>query len=355
MAKIKRCSGCDTPLAVSREQVWNLNGTITQASDPDHRMLFYESDNLDRLFRGIEEIIGVPVERIVIESKAREVKEYVRKMVSPLKRRFARFRPGTVAMVSRLAVTGRCYGYGDVSLSGHRRKGDDGDYITMSVDSPHSVLFSCGEYLGAWEAIDGRDNTVSYRKTGEDRYEITCRVGEHPIELAGRLASPAYRPRPGNTRLERCELCGVPLVVAAYDWDLGKGTIRHPETGTRMAVFGPAGLEAVLNDLETELGDAIPEAVVEAQRRYVHEVMAGAGAWGDLESYREMMAFRGLGNITEFEAGDSGMSIRIENPCLILVTVGMVQAFFELASGREMSSREYRLSEDGDLLISVGP
>ncbi len=111
MPKTGRCSGCGTPLPVGRGQTWRANGIITQAQDPDHRMIFYESENIDGIFRGIEGIIGVPIERIVIESKAREVKRYVERMVGPRVRRLARHRPGTGMLVAKLSATGRSYGF----------------------------------------------------------------------------------------------------------------------------------------------------------------------------------------------------------------------------------------------------
>ena len=57
MARLKLCGGCGVPLMVGKGQLWRENGTIVESRDPDHRMLFCESDNLDALFGGIENII----------------------------------------------------------------------------------------------------------------------------------------------------------------------------------------------------------------------------------------------------------------------------------------------------------
>ena len=48
--KITRtCGECGVPMGIARSLSWNADGTITQKKDPLHRLIFFESDNLDRL------------------------------------------------------------------------------------------------------------------------------------------------------------------------------------------------------------------------------------------------------------------------------------------------------------------
>jgi hypothetical protein len=351
MTRFEMCGTCGVPVVVGRELEWGDNGVINQVSDPDHRMLFYESEHIDALFAGIEEIIGVPIERIVIESKAREVKEYVEKMLSPLARKATRLL-GTNMMVGRLSKSGRAYGYGDIGLSS-RQRAEDGESITMSVRNPHSILFFAGESLGAWEAIQGRDYHVSYERDEDGTYLVTCVPGDHPSELSGRLKSRRYTYGPAGIELERCGECGVPALLGQYRWDIDEGTITNPATGRRMAVFGPSGLEAILDDITSELGDEIPAAVIEAQRRNVREAALGGGLQWTGSRDLEMLAIRGLGNLRSYEGGTERMDVVIENSCLTLMTVGMLQALFEIMTGKETSEYEYSLDEDGTLRVTV--
>ena len=46
------CDKCGVPIMVSRELNWEANGVISLASSPRNRMVFYESENIDQLFRG---------------------------------------------------------------------------------------------------------------------------------------------------------------------------------------------------------------------------------------------------------------------------------------------------------------
>ena len=349
---MKVCRECGVPIAVSKEHVWNENGVITQAKDPDHRMVFYESDNLDTLFQGIEDIIGLPIEHIVIESKRREVKEYVENLLSPLARKVARY-VGLGAMIRKLSRIGKAYGYGNVRMSGKRVRFNDDDYVSMVISNPHSILFYCGENLGAWEAIDGRQSRVKYEEIMENTYEVTNYIGEHAIELSERLASRTYPFKPGEIQFDRCVKCGVPLDVARCRWNLESGTVIDPDSGRRMAIFGPAGFEAVTDDLEVELGEAIPEAIIEAQRRYTKEILSSEALPGEGGGFQKMLFMRGLGNLVHLEFDEEGATAVIENSCMHLMMVGLIKGIFEVIFGYDKSAYEWDLKDDGDLNVEI--
>lgn len=352
MGKIKVCRKCGTPRLVSKEQNWLDNGVIQQTMDKANRMVFYETDNLSSLFEGIEGIIGLPIEHIVIESKRLDVKEYTEKLLSPIVRKIVR-RIGFGVVVTKLRNLGACYGYGAIELGDSRRKNDDEDYQSMLIRNPHSITFFTGEVLGAWEAVDGRESYATYGKTGADSYKVTVHIGKHPLELSGRLSHKRFPFKPGTSRFERCSACGIPLDVSRYRWDLKEGTIRHPETGRRMMIISPAGIGAVLGDLEAELGEAIPEAVVEAQRRFVRESMKDEDWQRGEDEYRSMLALRGLGQLADMEIDESHLTITIRNSCMPLLMVGTMQGIFELAGGVESSTYTWELVEDGDLSIKI--
>ncbi len=351
--KIKVCRECGVPLKVSRGQVWHDNGVITEKRRPDMRMILYESEHLDYLFHVIEEIIGVPLEHIVVESKRRDVKEYTEGMIpKPLRRvvRYVGFKP-IAGMLSRLGIA---YGFGDIKLVESRRRFTEDDYLVMTVRNPHSLLFFLGENLGAWEAIDGRDSVIEYQEIGERTYRCTVRIGEHPVELQERLERKRYPLKPGDIHFERCPRCRIPQDISAYRWNLEDGVIIDPQRNMRISLFSPAGFEAVLDDLEAELGEAIPEAVIEAQRRNVREHLQEAVYMRkEYLDFKRMLALNGLGNLSRFEPSEKGLEVTIENSCIHLLMVGMVQGIFEMARGVEKSSYEWELAPDGDLNISI--
>jgi hypothetical protein len=352
MAEIELCKECGVSLIVAESHTWHSNGVMTKADDPNHRMTFYEANDINGVIAGLEEMIGMSVGRIIIESKSREAREYAKKSFAPLPDQVMRLLDiETVAKY--LTDHARAFGFGDVRPLNWRREGDDDDYLTMSVKSPHSLFILCGELAGIWEVIDGREHYATFDKVGEDEYEITNRIGLHPVELRERLQFNSYPFKPGDIVFERCWSCNVPLGVAGYKWNVSAGTITQPETGRRMAIIGPSGIEAILSDLEAELGEAIPAGVIEAQRRHVKKTVKEDNWKGAPTDYRQELAFRGLGNLTHFGGRREHLEVTIENACMPLMTVGFVQGFYELALGYEASSCEYEFTDDGVLNIDI--
>jgi hypothetical protein len=337
---------------VGKGQLWREDGTIVESRDPDHRMLFCESDNLDALFGGIEEIIGMPIGRIVVESKRRVTKEYMEKLIPSWVRKLL-YVVGPKLITRRITDIGRAYGYGEIELVEYRRRFGDADYLLLAVNDPYSLHLFQGDSMGGLEAATGRECTAEVKQEREGRYLVEVKVGTHPPELQERLQPRRYPLKPGNVRLERCARCGVPLDIARYRWDLARGTITDPRTGMRMAIFGPVGLEAIFDDLESELGETVSSTVIEAQRRYVRESLNPEEWLKGEEALRNMMALRGLGVLTDYGARDGSFTVTIRNACVPYLMVGIVQGLFELATGKENTSHSWSRAEDGDLTISI--
>ena len=66
MKTIELCDTCGVPRSISKGLSWNDNGVINLTLTPLERMVFYEAETIDHLFKGIEDLIGLPVEHIVI-------------------------------------------------------------------------------------------------------------------------------------------------------------------------------------------------------------------------------------------------------------------------------------------------
>jgi len=357
MSKIELCKECGVPIQVSKGQTWQANGVIAETRDLDHRMVFFESDNLQNVYKNIEDTIGVSIERIVVESQSRSTREYLEKLVSPVVRKLlALFYPGLIAR--RIADIARLYGYGDVKVLGLKIQrmpfaDHEGDYVISNVRNPYSIYRFSGDNLGGMEATTGRACTASWEKTGEDTYRFDIKAGPHPPGLKERLGRKKYVHKSGNITLERCPTCGIPLEVARWRWDLIDGTITDQDTGRRMAIFGPGATDAAFEDLETELGDTIPETVIEAQRQYVRASMRSEDYHNFTSALDRVLAARGVGMLAGFEADDRHIAVTIENACLHLWMVGIIQGLFELGTGNEDTSRKWNLSSEGTLTINV--
>jgi hypothetical protein len=361
------------PLMISGGHKWESNGVIALAMSPRNRMVFYESENIDNLFRGIGQLVGMPIENIVIESRRRETRRYIHKAfavnlkdVPELAREG--LREGNLSgdsesgrkmmeiareMNVNINNIGRIYGYGDISLSEGWESGEGFPWRTQIIGPPYSLPLYAADMLGSVEAIEEDDLRVEYEEIGDGICKVDAYPGSHPIELKERLRRRTYDFKSGDISFERCPGCGLPFEVDRCTWGLDAGTITDPETGRRMAIFGPSSLEAVLDDLETELGEAIPEAVIRSQRDYV-KGFVGEDNWKqDAISFRRLIASRGLGNLTGFEGNRTSLKVTIENSCLHLLMAGTAQAMVEMVYGRESSVCEWSLAGDGDLNIIV--
>ena len=120
-----------------------------------------------------------------------------------------------------------------------------------------------------------------------------------------------------------------------------------------MAFFDPAAIDTVFEDLEAELGESVPEAIIEAQRRFGKLSMNTDDWRRSGYDFKTWAGLRGLGNITAFKADSSSMTLTLENPSMHLAMVGMAIALYELAWGAETSTHEWHRTDDGDLVITV--
>ncbi|MEW6554666.1 MAG: hypothetical protein AB1384_10320 [Actinomycetota bacterium] len=363
MATFKRCEECGVPEQIAVERQWLNSGVVVQRGNIMQRTGFIESANLGPLYAGIAEIIGIPIDNLIVESTRKGGGRYVRGILPPQIQEAVR--DGSLALEPIIAVllaTAEVSGYGrceqvglrydtgaELSLEAHA-----GDFVTLRIENPYSIAPVVGVFTGATEAVTGLPFRADYQETGANTYDIKISVGEHAIESGERLEAHAYDYREGDIVLEPCSTCGLPRALAAYKWDDDQGTITDTRKGRRMVGVGPYVMDPLFKELEEELGDAIPRAVVESQRRFVKSGFYSVDEVRDFDAFRAELALKGMGNLRELELGPEGLRMRIENADCYLMMVGLMQGIFELARGVD-SEVEWELSQEGDLQIQVTP
>ncbi len=352
MAGIKLCPDCGAALRLVKEHVWLDNGTIVQRKNPDHRMVFFEIENVVGTFREIERLIGMSLERIIVEAKRRATFDFISKAYPALVKWVVRALVGLRPVIKSINSLGKVMGYGNIQLKSVRRIHGKGDYVTILVENPYCLELFCGDLVGSFEAIDLREASATYKELSPGIYEVTGVVSRHPLELMERLKPRPYSKKPGDIRLERCPGCGGPMGLRYFRWDTDKGMIVHRDTGWRMAMFGPATIDAIFEELEKELGEEIPRVVVEAQRRFVKSGVMTARNVRSFGDFRAQMALRGLGNVVHFQVDEKGLSMRVENPCMHLLLAGLSLGIYEVTFDSE-GEVDWQLDEEGDLHIQV--
>jgi hypothetical protein len=353
--EISTCTECGIPSYITSEHVWLSDGLIAQRRDQRHIVSFIESDNLDPLFLSTEQIIGIPIDHIIQTARRRAARAKMEIMIPVEVRELLQKKemdPGPV--IEMIISVGKVLGYGRFELVDYRYEFDDDDYAILRVVNPYSVSFGLVDPVAILEVITGYEASYEYKQVSEGVYEIRSFRSSHSPALEERLITKAYSHGEGDIVLDSCATCGAPVELSSYGWNLDEGIIRGRETERRMAILAPTVLDAVLGELEKELGEAIPEAVVEAQRRFTKTGTYTPDEMRDEGRLRTQFALKGLGNLKSFDTGKKGLNLRLDNAAMHLITVGLIQGNYELTFGVE-SKVEWEFSDEGNLEVEVTP
>jgi hypothetical protein len=349
------CPECGVPELINQREVWLSNGEIVLRANEEIRMGFIECENLDPLFKQIGEIIGIPIEPLVVDITARAAARFTRNLVPQTLREAIRTNQlGLEAMASFIFQICHMMGYGKYELVDYRYERDNEDYCLIRIEAPFSVPEAAGYISGVVSALLGRELSVTYEEVSPEVYEFNGRWYEYDEERAEKMKLLSYSPQDGDIELERCPTCGATYGLKNYKWDLDRGLIVNKINGHRMAMLGPDQVEVLFTVLEEELGETIPATVVEAQRRFTKTGFYSIEQVSDEGDFRTQLALRGLGNLQEIRMGPPGVFMRINNATGHLLTVGMVQGLYEMAFD-VASSVDWALSEDGNLEVQVSP
>jgi len=160
-----------------------------------------------------------------------------------------------------------------------------------------------------------------------------------------------YAHEDDGPEFERCPTCGVPRWLCRCRWS-EEGVITNTSNGRRMALLGPNQIATMFDELERELGEDIPQVVVEAQKNFTLRGFLPENILMSEERSREEPSLRGLGVLEWLKVNKRGLEMRLSNSCLLLVVVGTVQGMYEKLYGNETEVR-WELAENGDLEVAL--
>ncbi|MDD3717247.1 MAG: hypothetical protein PHP28_01125 [Actinomycetota bacterium] len=353
--KITRtCGECGVPLGIARNLNWNANGTITQHNDPRHRLIFFESDNLDRLWKRLSEILGVTQEHIwevVIESKSRATRAFLHRTLPWGVNLLARF-IGYRSMISSIESQGLVMGYGKITVGGQYPRRGRPERITVYIEDPYSLPFFCGDFKGAAEVLERRWAAIDWQALDSRRHQIDVTMSERRLGDESFVLKEEIADKPGDMSFKSCSTCGTPLEMKEFVWDLEEGIIRDTRSGRRLAFFGTSGMIAVFDELAHELGERVSDAIIEVERENGLAALSIEEARSGYEGLRYLAAIRGLGLVTSLELAEDRMLLRMSNPSIPEYIVGLALAVFELATGRR-GRHAWSMEADGDLMVDI--
>jgi hypothetical protein len=355
LAEIKTCPECRVPKEITKNNLWLNSGVMVQSTNLSRRLGFIESENLDPLYTGIGKIIGTPIDHLVMDIARRGTADYFSNLIPPEVRDMIRNRVMGVDFIADFMITtGLLNGFGKNIYMDARNEGDSDDYLIQHISEPFSLPLLAGMSAGGSEVLNDQPLAATYHELSPGTYEIKTTVSERLEELEGRMPIKEYHHRDGDIELEKCASCGGPKALSGFKWHLERGVIINNLTRRRMAVIGPEMQDPIFEELEMELGEAIPRAVVEAQRRFIKSGFYSIEEISDEGDFRTQLALRGMGNLREIRTGPPGLFMRIDNAANHLMAVGMAQGLFEMAFNVE-SRVEWEVSQNGDLEVEVTP
>jgi hypothetical protein len=351
---LELCPECNVPRHVNNEQLWLNNGDLVQARQMANRMALIESENLDPLFAGIGEIIGTSIEPIVVEAVRKNMRNYLKRFITDDVRERILMGELDPAEVDKLFIaTSEPMGYGIYKPIESRFKQDGEDYNTVSVSEPFSLPMCAGSHCAAMEAILGYDHAVTYSQIDPQLYRITAFPSVQPRAYMDRLHVQRYEHEDSDLELEKCSSCGGPKALSMCTWYLNRGIIFNKPLKRRMVFIGPSELDPIFDELKEELGEMIPQIVVEAQRRFTKTGFYTIDEVQDEGDFRIQLALRGLGNLRELKINKRGMHMLVENAALPMLIVGMMQGIFEMTFELE-TELEWEVSR-GNLRVELLP
>jgi hypothetical protein len=353
--ELKTCPECGVPEVITSENLWLDNGDIVQKRSESSRMIFIETENLDPVFHSLEEIIGASVERVVIAAGRRTNRAFLRTFVDrETRERIQRKEMEYTPVMESMFALARLLGVGNYQLLDLRYEKDDNDYNNVRISEPFSIPMNIAAHVGDVELLTGVDQGYAYEQVSPGECDIHVFPSPHSEGLEKRMWITPYSHEDGGLELEKCATCGGPTLLSGHQWFPKRGVIINKTTRRRMVIQGNALLDPVFEELETELGDTIPRAVVEAQRRFTRSGFYTAADLLDVKGFRNRLALMGVGNIKELEMKKKGMRMLVENIALPLIVIGQAQGFFELGFDTD-STVDWELTEERTMEMEVKP
>lgn len=343
---MRRCRECGFPHRISRFLEWHSDGTLIGSVRPKIPLMFLEVAEVDYIFEELESAIGLPIEHIIIEAQKYIGKDLVDMVkgiywnIDPKRFPMNRlFRPQWLgkALVAGMRRDLSGLGAGRVTVESYRV----GRELVLRFENPCLVPLTVGNCLGIYESVE--DMPGSRADYGIEGGALVIRMthAEEKPESEERLYLEEVEAGAGPLKYDRCPRCGVPLRSARSTcWELDRGAIMNPLTGQREGMIAVQSVNAIMRELERELGGEVPGIIFDAQKRYQAGRLEKEGIevprefW---ESYLTGMALRGLGYPEHFEAGDDSVTIDARNAYNQDLYAAKIAAGLERVTGRASS------------------
>jgi hypothetical protein len=303
------------------------------------QITFLEAGEIESLLKDLSDTIGIDIDRIFIGAQKNIGKTlYANLPIRHIKRvpinRF--LRPEILARLLVRMIAGDIAGLGNGIVSIDRYVA--GQTMVVRFKYPVLVPLMVGSVSGIYESVENMPSSkADYGIEGGDLV-IRMTHGQDMSMAEERLALEDVAEGEGPLRYKRCLDCGVPVEAARiWQWNIERGIITNKQTGKREVVVAVQSVNALLRELENELGEDVPRLVYDHQKALTLRKLGDTDVSNRrvfIESKIHSMALRGLGYPSKFEMNDSELKVEIGNAYNQDIYAAKLAAVLERAMGR---------------------
>lgn len=340
---MRTCRQCGFPRKFDRLFDWRGDGTIISTDRLRSRtqIAFLEAGEFEEIVDNLSQTIGLNVDPFLVKAYKNIGKTIFSNTTLRQIRHFPnnrRFRPQwlTRAFVRSVAFDVAGLGDGRISLDCFIA----GECAVVRYKNPCLNALLAGSSAAIYEATEDIDNAaVEHELEDGDLVVRLGHGGEAPGEpdVEGRFYLEATRPVKGPVRYERCPACWAPVLASLmFDWDIKQGIIRNRLTGEREVIIAVQAINALLRELETELGEGIPRIIYRHQKSITRDSLKEKKIedperfWND---YLTDLALRGLGFPLTFEKDEDSVFVEIVNAYNQTLYAARIAAALEVVTG----------------------
>ena len=328
---------------------WHSDGTVIGSVRPRIPLMYVEVDEWDTLYDELVMTIGAPIEHIVVDAQKHigmDLYDMVKGLYWNINAKRVPntrwLRPQWLGKLLIRAMRNDLSGLGAGRAQLERYR--PGDHLTLRFTNPCLHLMVVGNCQGVYESVEKMPGSRAGFKFDGDDLVVYLTPSEEKFASEDRLYLEEAEAGTGPLEHERCSSCGVPLAASrSLKWNIERGEIINPETGKREDMLAVQSMNAILRELERELGDEVVSIVYRAQKWYslsrLNEDDGGKRPEPDSfwKDYLERMALRGMGYPAEFEADDASVSVVMKNAYNQDLYAAKIAAGLEMLTGKPSS------------------
>lgn len=340
---MRECRQCGFPRKFASYFDWREDGTIlsTARSGTRVQISLLNAGELESVFSDLSHTIGLNVEYFLIKAykdigKAIYSKTPIRHVARLPNNSF--FRPQFLARAVIRLASPQLAGLGTGRVSIDRFKAGEMAVVRFAYPCLNPML--TGSTAAIYESMEGISDSVAECEVEAGDLLVRLRHADEQSRapaVEDRLHYDDAVPIQGPVRYSRCRGCGAPVLAGlTLRWDTDHGVILNRLTGDREVVVAVQAINAILRELEIELGESIPGIIYGHQKSLSHRLLERVRVNDTdrfFDEYLTELSLRGMGYPLVFDRSASTVRVEIVNAYNQVLYAAKIAAAMEVSCG----------------------